>query len=189
MIRRHPPSGVPTGLVWLALAGALAAAGCSDPTAPIAPAKPQAVLSALVNQGAVPTMTRLAKEGKTLDETVRQLCRHPADVELERARDAWRSTYLAWRAAAPYLFGLADEVTMKRRLGSWPVNAVVLDHAVASDKFGHMRGADDLRGYAAVEYLLFLPVEAGAATADQRCAHLTDLTREIMDLTAGVSQR
>lgn len=189
MIPSHPPAGALTGLVWLMLAGTLATTGCSGPATSVAPAEPPAVLAAFVTQGAVPAMIRLAGEAEALDEAVRRLCSQSTEVDLDTARAAWRAAYLAWRAAAPYLFGPADEVTMKRRLGSWPVNEIVLDHVVASDEFSHMRGADDVRGYAAVEFLLFLPVDAASATADQRCPHLTDVSREIRELTAGVSRR
>ncbi len=179
----------PSWSTWLALTGALAAAGCGGPSTPIAPADPRAVLNALVSQGAVPALTRLAEEADALDAAVRRLCRNPREIELEMAREAWQEAYLAWRGAAPYMFGPADEVTMKRRLGSWPVNEIVLDHVVASDEFSHMRGADDVRGYAALEFLLYLPVNAEVATADQRCPHLTNVTHEIKDLTAGVWKR
>ncbi len=173
----------------LPLAAVLAAAACSGPSLPIAPAEPRVVLGALVSGSALPAMARLAESAADLDDAVRQLCDSPADAKLQIARRAWIQAYLAWCAALPYLFGPADDVTMKQRLGSWPVNEIVLDHAVASDEFNHMRSAYDVRGYAAAELLLFLPTDAGVATADQRCTHLIDVTEEIAELGDGVRRR
>ncbi len=134
-------------------------------------------------------MARLEGTTAALDDAAHALCEGPDEARLEAARVAWGDAYLAWCAAAPYLFGPADDIAMKRRLGTWPVNEIVLDRVVASDEFAQMRINDDLRGFAAAEYLLFVPEGARAATADRRCVHLADVTGQIAELSADVHRR
>ncbi|WP_334319167.1 imelysin family protein [Termitidicoccus mucosus] len=140
------------------------------------------VLSALVSEGVQPSWTQVADTAGRLEASVRVVCENPTAETLGQARAAWRDAYLAWRRAAPFLFGPADK--LERRIGRWAVNGVVLDAAVDAPDLAYLLKQTDQRGYAAAEYLLFTPADAAAVTAAGRGAHLRDVTEEITRLTA-----
>lgn len=169
----------------LVLTAALLASG-SAASASAAPLTESQVLAALAGKGAQPSLTRVAGTAGKLDASARQLCEKRDAASLEQARGAWREAFLAWRRAETFLFGLGDK--LKRPLGKWPAHEVVLDAAVKSKDFRHLRGNADLRGYAAAEYLLFVPKDAATATTAQRCDHLLDVTGEIAGLTGRAQQ-
>lgn len=165
----------------LALAAALLASGGAASAADAQLTESQ-VLAALARNGALPGLTRVADSAGALVASARQLCDKRDDASLEQARAAWREAFLAGRRAAPFLFGPGNK--LKLPLGNWPAHAVVLDAAVKPGKFRPMRGNAEARGYAAAEYLLFAPQDAAAATAEERCEHLLDVTGEIAALAA-----
>jgi len=138
------------------------------------------VLASLATNAVRPSLTEVADTAQRLSAASRHLCEKRDAASLAGARDAWRKAYLAWRRSAPFLVGPAG--TLERRLGK-PVHGVVLDAAVGDAGLRHLRKNPDMRGYAAVEHLLFVPADAAAATAAGRCAHLRDATDEIADLT------
>jgi len=113
---------------------------------------------------------------RDLDAAVKQLCLAQTSESLTTARLAWEKAWLAWNRALPYLIEPASHVA--DRIGK-PSNSTVLKAVVESDEFAGMRQGIDVRGYAAVEYLLFAPQISQDAVADERCLHLTDITAEI----------
>ncbi|MDP0494980.1 MAG: imelysin family protein [Verrucomicrobiota bacterium JB024] len=149
------------------------------------PTEPE-VLAALVNDAAQPCLAQVANTAVRLEAAVNQLCEKPDLQTLTRARAAWTEAYLAWRQAAPFLFGPGKK--LDRLIGKWQVNAVVLDAAVESPDLSDLLKQVEQRGYAAIEYLLFTPRDAAAATTPGRCAHLHSLTAEIARLTSAMKQ-
>ncbi len=141
-------------------------------------------LRTLVDAGVRPALGEMASMGGVLASATQRLCAAPDVNGLQRARNAWRQAYAAWRRAEPFLFGPIKALQLDRRIGFWPANTTVLEAAVASDDLLDLLLKDDARGYAAAEYLLFHPSDPAAATADGRCAHLYEITMEIADLTA-----
>jgi hypothetical protein len=143
------------------------------------------VLVSLASNGIRPSLTQVADTAQKLSASTRQLCEQRDAASLDKAQDAWREAYMAWRRAAPFMFGPAGK--LERQLGK-PVNGVVLDAAVSEDDLSRLRKNSDVRGYAGAEHLLFVPADAAAATAADRCAHLQDVTSEIADLTGRARQ-
>lgn len=176
MKRVSLPMKSPLGVSALVLIGTLLASSGA------AGAKPTEsdVLVALADKGARPSLTQVADTAQKLSAATRQLCEQRDAASLGKTQDAWKEAYMAWRRAAPFLFGPADR--LERQL-SRQVHAVVLDAAVSQNELSHLRKNPDARGYAAVEHLLFSPGDAAAATAADRCAHLDDVTGEIAALT------
>jgi predicted lipoprotein len=168
-------------MVSLVLAGVLLASGT---TAMAGPTESE-VLASLTKNGVQYSLTEVADTARELADSATRLCEQRDAESFLQARSAWRNAYLAWRRASPFLFGPA--AGLNRYLGK-SVNDVVLDAVVTTEDFGHLKGQPDARGYAAAEYLLFVPADAPAATAADRCAHLRDVTGEIADRTARVRQ-
>lgn len=174
----HPLPGLVLTVALLAWGGAASAAA--------APLTESQVLASLAGKGAQPSLTRMADTAGTLAASARRLCEKRDPASLEQARGAWREAFLAWRRATPFLFGPGDK--LKRPLGNWPAHEAVLNAAVTSKDFRHLRGTADVRGYAAAEYLLFVPKDATTATSAERCEHLLDVTAEIAGLTGRAKQ-
>lgn len=168
----------------LALSGALLmTGGLSIATTAVAPSEAQ-VLATLAHTGVRATLTDLSRTGGDLASAVGTLCAQPDETTLAQAREAWRAAYLSWRRAEPFLFGPVKALGLERRIGVWPPNIQVLEGAVTSSDLAPLLRTADTRGYAATEFLLFVPSDARTATADRRCAHLLDASREIAELTA-----
>jgi predicted lipoprotein len=142
------------------------------------------VLSSLIIGSIEPSVTKMADTAEQLEIRVHLLCEDPNAESLELARNAWRNAYLAWCQAAPFRFGPGNR--LYRQIGQWFVNGVVLDAAVESTELDDLLQQVEQRGYAAVEYLLFTPPDATAATTTGRSAHLRETTEEIAKLTADV---
>ncbi|AFL72250.1 imelysin family protein [Thiocystis violascens] len=176
------PAALPS-LSALTLTALLLTPGTPTAADSAAPTESQ-VLATFSLTGVRPTLSDLANAGANLTGAVRALCERPDAAGLERARAAWRTAYLAWRRAEPFQFGALKALELGKRIGKEPANTTVLDGAVTSPELGHLLRSPDARGYAAAEFLLFVPGDARTATRDQRCAHLTDTTAEIADLTA-----
>jgi predicted lipoprotein len=122
-----------------------------------------------------------------LEAKVTILCEHPSEESLQQARSSWQEAYLAWRSAAPFLLGPAEQ--LERQIGQWAINETVLDAAVDSPELQRMLEQTEQRGYAAVEYLLFTPSNANDATSLGRRSHLQAITQEITQLTADATQQ
>ncbi len=144
-------------------------------------ARESEVLSALVENGVLPSLSRLAETAHHLEEDVDVLCSSPSAEALQHAQAAWKDAYLAWRQAGSFLFGPAG--SMDRNIGVWPANPVVLDAAVTDPELGHMLKQPDTRGFAGVEHLLFAPANAAEATTVGRIKQLKSCTEEIAQLT------
>nr|WP_319393880.1 imelysin family protein [uncultured Desulfobacter sp.] len=113
---------------------------------------------------------------QALEAAVKHLCSEHSDQSLTAARASWKNAWVAWNKTLPYLIGPAGH--MADRIGK-PCNATVLEAVVASNEFAGMRQGNDVRGYTAVEYLLFASQDSQEAVANERCLHLTDITAEI----------
>lgn len=144
------------------------------------------VLASLASKGIDIHLTRVVETVGTLDSATTLLCEKKDATSLKHARSAWKDAYMAWRRAAPYLIEPAD--TLERYLGQ-STNDIVLKGVVELDNLADMRKGTDVRGYAGVEYLLFVPENATLATADLRCQHLTEIITEIVSRTTAAQTR
>lgn len=171
----------PLPLAALALAGVLSASGGTA----AAQLTESDVLASLAAKGIRPSLTEAADAAGRLSDASRHLCEQRDDAALASARDAWKKAYMAWRRSVPLQIGPAGK--LERQLGK-PINGMVLDAAVGDPGLRHLRKNQDVRGYAAVEHLLFVPAGAKAATAADRCAHLHDVTGEIAAVTGRARQ-
>ena len=175
--------GFSASLAMVILAAPLASAGAEQPN-PSSVAGERDVLSTLYASVIKPNLTRLSDSADRLAESGSALCRKPSESALEQARASWREAYMMWHVAKPVLFGPAEAMDLESRLDTQPVHETVLDAVVANDDVEHLRAGYTVRGFGAVEYLLFASENAKQATAAMRCVHLQDVTREIATETA-----
>ncbi|MEI6891125.1 MAG: imelysin family protein [Pontiella sp.] len=145
------------------------------------------VLAAWVNQSAMPSLNRVVATAEQMNGAIERLCESPTSETLQQAQSAWVEAYLAWRHAEPFLVGPA--AAMDRQIGNGPVNRIVLDAAVDSEELAYMLKDSDVRGYAALEHLLFAPQQVAAVTTPGRSAHLVDLSAEIYTLSVRAKEQ
>jgi len=144
------------------------------------------VLASLASIGIDAHLEKIVETAGGLDGAITVLCQKKDDASLSEARDAWKDAYMAWRRAAPYLIEPADK--LERFIGQ-PAYDIVLKGVVESEEFAGIRKGAGVRGYAGVEYLLFVPENAVQATADFRCQHLTEISTEIVTRTTSAKNR
>ena len=144
------------------------------------------VLSALADSGISANLGQTVDAAGRLAAAVGNLCAAPDEGRLQLARAAWRDAWLSYKRTELFLFDSGDKLTQS--LGNWPVNDVMLDAVVSSEKYRHANSGTDVRGFPGSEYLLFKPKDAATATADERCNHLTDITSEITNLLSDARQ-
>jgi uncharacterized protein len=135
------------------------------------------VLASLASKGIDTHLTKVVETASSLDNAIMLLCEKKDATSFKQAQSVWKDAYMAWRRAAPFLIEPAN--TLERYLGQ-PANDLVLKGVVESDNLADMRNGTDVRGYAGVEYLLFVPENATLATADLRCQHLAEISSEIV---------
>ena len=145
------------------------------------------VLSALFKQGATPALQNLVQTAKQLQQDAEKLCLAANAQTLTSTRESWQQAYLAWRQAAPYMFG--PSAKLERVIGQWPVEAVILDGILRSDELKGMRSGRDVRGYAASEFILFNYTSPEAVVANANCEHLLSITTEIAQETLNASEQ
>lgn len=143
------------------------------------------VLSALTTKGIDTSFDNLTASAAALNEAAVKLCDERSDESLLAAQNLWKEAYGDWRKTAPFLVGPA--ANLDREVGK-PVNAIVLKAVVESEEFADLANGSDVRGYSAVEYILFTPQNASEASNALHCKHLLKSTQEIVQHTTAAKE-
>ncbi len=108
------------------------------------------------------------------------------DPELDAAQAAWRAARVPWETSEGFLFGPVDSLGIDPAIDSWPLNFPDLQAFLAANPAptqGDIENAgDDLRGFHAIEYLLF----GDGVTANDRDA--ADLTAPELSYLVALAQ-
>ena len=147
------------------------------------------VLKALATKGMDHHLKEVAEKAEILQKNAQILCENKNKKSLEKAQNSWKAAYFSWRAASPYLVGPADELKLDYKLGGWKSNDTIMEAVTSSNEYDYLRDNIEMRGYAAAEYILFVPQDATAVTTTERCSHLIDVTEEIADLTKKAKEK
>ncbi|WP_309400981.1 imelysin family protein [Cerasicoccus maritimus] len=137
------------------------------------------VLAVIATNGVKPMLQLCDEDASQLHDSIARLCEQATDSNLLKARDDWKRAYLSWKNSAACRFGAIN--TIDKRINRWAVNGVVLDAAVESDDLDHLLAQAEQRGFAALEYLLFTPKNAHAATTIGRRKHMLAISMEIAE--------
>ncbi|MEZ5738277.1 MAG: imelysin family protein [Burkholderiaceae bacterium] len=149
----------------LALAVTIPLAACgggSDP-APVTqtPAfDAKALIANVVDNVIVATYANLDARADALLAAVVALQEGGAtDLELDAAQQAWRDARKPWEASEGFIFGPVDALAIDPAIDSWPLNTPDLAAFIATNPAASQadveNAGDDLRGFHAIEYLLF----------------------------------
>jgi putative iron-regulated protein len=117
------------------------------------------ILNNLGNDVILATYAELDLKTQDLVNTLTTLEATPTQVNLDKARAAWRSARIPWEQSEGFLFGPVDQQGIDPSIDSWPVNQTDLDAVLSSgnvlDKT-YIDGLDGtLKGFHTIEYLIF----------------------------------
>lgn len=161
-------------------AGALALAGCGGGGDALPPTTPTGfaaspMLTNLSDQVITATYTDLNTQATALLAAVQALAAAPTDEALMDAAQAqWRATRVPWESSEGFLFGPVDALGIDPAIDSWPLATADLQAFLVANPNATQtdveNATDDLRGFHAIEYLLF---GDGVSDNDKAAAELT----------------
>ncbi len=192
-------------LVAAMLGAGLAACGGSDSPAPAAPPasgtptpapapSPGAAVSfsatALMANEAdniiAATYTDLDTRAGALLTAVQALETTRTQPVLEAAQAAWRATRVPWESSEGFLFGPVESLGIDPAIDSWPLNTADLETFLSANPDATQaqieNAGDDVRGFHAIEFLLF-----GDGVASNQKA-VTDLTDAQLNYLVALTQ-
>lgn len=173
------------------IALSFAAASCSDDntTDPGDTSAPGVdVLAAYADNVVVPTYELLAERAAVLHDAALAVQAEPTEANLAAAAQAWVDAREPWEQSEGFLFGPVDTYGYDPAMDSWPLNRTDLDAVLASsdaltpEYVGSL--ATELRGFHAIEYVLFGQDRSGAvADLDARTLeYLVALTADLANV-------
>lgn len=117
------------------------------------------IVADFVDQTVIPTYEELDDEAAALDAAADALRASPTENTLLAAREAWHAARVPWEMSEAFLFGPVDAFGYDPAMDSWPLASGDLEALIASDsQFTPAQIAqldDTLKGFHAIEYLLF----------------------------------
>ena len=134
--------------------------GCTDTgTDPSTEFDRSAMLENLADDIILPRMQRLQEETTELHAAINALAQDVSADNLEAARSAWTDAVEDWQYSSAFGFGPGDLTLgpIGSVLGTFPVDASAIEQAIDQQDFSLNNFRRDVRGYYAIEYLLFGP--------------------------------
>jgi putative iron-regulated protein len=130
------------------------------------------------------TYRNMNTQAAALLVAVQALQAAPADeATMNAAQEAWKAARVPWESSEGFLFGPVDALGIDPSIDSWPLNTADLQAFLATNPDATQEdienASDDLRGFHAMEYLLF---GDGTTDNDKLAAELT--TAEVNYLVA-----
>jgi predicted lipoprotein len=151
-----------------------------------------AVVADYVNNAILKTLELMVDDIETLHATVQMLQSEPSKANLETAAHAWHAAYDTWLTASAYLYGPAAQYDYHKRIASWPVEKVLVEHTIDLMQSGELELnsrylREELtaghRGFHAVKYLLFRngePRDVASISAEE-FDYLTATTQALIE--------
>ena len=175
-----------------AVAGWLLSCGSAGDTVHAGPRR--TMLNDLANVVIVPAYEDLATDADALAAALDQLDDHPDAASLAAAQNAWRRTRAAWKQSEAFAIGPAETLRTASKIDWSPIRADRIESEIngtadLTADYVEDLGAD-IKGFLALEYLLFDPdggdaaVIGGLAGAPRRRQLARALAENLRDQTA-----
>lgn len=122
------------------------------------------VLADYADATVLKTLALVVDEVKALNAAAIRLQSDPSDENLAATAAAWRAARGPWKMGSAFLFGPGAFYNYDKQLSGWPVDKLLIDHALSEITAGRLRvdsrwlreeQNSSLRGFHAAEYLLF----------------------------------
>ncbi len=135
----------------------------SSPTPTPAPGKVSFDATALINNEVdaviVQTYKNLNSRAKNLLASVEAFKDGVSEAEMDSAQTSWKAARVPWETSEGFLFGPVDSLGIDPAIDSWPLNTPDLQAFLQARPDATVddieNASDDLRGFHAMEYLLF----------------------------------
>lgn len=180
------------GMVALGLVCVFTGTACTQQRDKIEPAATEVFIKHSIENIAIPKIIALAEKSKKLDASIQVLCNDINQLNLKQSQQDWIELNHAFNLALPLMFGIADKIRISWKLNERPTHALVLNAITKGDVAEDMLKDRSVRGFAAVEMLLFgdpaYPVDLKLWSTGQYCKHLLDISNEINTLNSELSQ-
>jgi predicted lipoprotein len=180
--------GGPWLRLWLAL-HLLAAPSCYDSTRRFD--RKAEALDGTATVVIVPSLAAFADATAALESAAADLEQAPAAPAVEAARDAWRAARATWNRLEPCLFGPPEDQLVAFKIDDSPADTTRIEQELAGAATldaGRIESLGSrLKGFLAIEYLLFHPTQGGdallvAADAARRRAYVRAVAENLHDL-------
>lgn len=120
------------------------------------------------------TYKNLNAEATKLVTAVQTLVAARTEANMDAAQAQWKATRVPWESSEAFLFGPVESLGIDPSIDSWPLNTPDLQAFLAANPNATASqiaaASDDLRGFHAMEYLLF---GAGVDSNDKPASSLT----------------
>lgn len=133
----------------------------------------KAMVDNLADHIILQTYTNLNAQAVALVAAVQAVQAAPTDEgAMDAAQAAWKATRVPWESSEGFLFGPVDVLGIDPAIDSWPLDTATLLAFMATnpDQTAVEGASDDVRGFHAMEYLLF---GDGTLDNDKLAAELT----------------
>jgi len=162
---------------------------CDDnDSAPVTDFERSAMLQNLGENIILPRLTELQNEVDELNTAVETFSQDLDENSLVQAREAWRNAAEDWQSVSAFGFG-PGELTLGpigQVLGTFPVSEASIESAIDEQDFSLNNFRRDVRGFYAIEYLLFGPETAStlqewyqSSQGADRLAYLNAVTENL----------
>ena len=141
---------------WLILVSLIFS--CSDTeTGPSTEFDRALMLENMADQVILPRLNSLQQATNSLDASINVFVGEPTLSSLETAQASWRQAALVWQANSAFGFGPGDLTLgpIGAVFGTFPADVSAIESAIAEQDFTLDNFDRDVRGFYAVEYLLF----------------------------------
>jgi len=119
----------------------------------------KALLQNLADNLIRPAYQDVRNEANTFHTAVQAFSTNPSETTLADLQQQWVATYTQWQYVNAYNFGPAGEAGLSKSLveevGTFPVNTLKMEEAMAVGTWNLNDFNRDIRGFLAVEYLIF----------------------------------
>lgn len=124
------------------------------------------VVKQYVDAVVLPTYQDLAALNAKLDEAVKTFKANPSNNAFAACANAWLTAREPWESSEAFLFGPVDEMGLDPNMDSWPLDQAQIAQILKSQNFSGLNwedgdsdekieGAQSLRGFHTLEYLIF----------------------------------
>jgi putative iron-regulated protein len=117
------------------------------------------IIASVADSVIYPTYVDLAAKAAALETALQTLNTSTSPQNLNAARVAWRAARAPWEKSEGFLFGPVDNKSIDPSIDTWPLDSTslksILAGTTALDETFISNQQDNVRGFHAIEYLLF----------------------------------
>lgn len=135
----------------------------------------------------IPGYEKLSNSVDDMEQAAQNFVNNPTSAELQTLQDRFLKSYEDWQSVSIYEFGPASDLAFRTYLNTFPTDTARIDSSIATGNYdlSHF-DTDDVKGYPALDYLLFDPYDGDSAVLNAFSSGSNASTRKdyLMDVIA-----